>query len=116
MQALIARGDKDADAALDSNEILALVNAASSERTRVGVRHQPSEGLPGIVKDLKLAPGKQARALAIVGPLRSLPNVKGMSSDLYGQMKTLLDDEEFENFVAAAERLKRSPRIAETID
>ena len=34
MQELIARGDRDADAALDSTEIRALVNARSSARPR----------------------------------------------------------------------------------
>jgi cytochrome c peroxidase len=110
MQGLVARGDRNADAALDLDEIGALVNVAASETTRVAVRPQPSEGLPGVVKDLRLAPDKQARALAIVGPLTLLPHVRGTSGDVYEQMKALLDDEEYENFLAAAERLKRSPR------
>jgi hypothetical protein len=33
------------------------------------------------------------------------------SSTLFGQMKALLDDEEYENFVAAATRLSRSADI-----
>jgi cytochrome c peroxidase len=103
MQGLIERGDRNADMALDPNEIQSLVNAASSERRIVGFRSQPSEGLPGVVKDLRLSPAKLSAALEIVS--------SATGSDLHGQMRALLDDEEFENFVAAAERLKRSPHI-----
>ena len=68
MQGLVARGDRNADAALDSNEIRVLVNAASSEHNRVSFRPQSFEGLPGVIKDLKLPPAKHAAALAIVSP------------------------------------------------
>jgi hypothetical protein len=109
MQGLIARGDRNADAALDLDEIRALVNAASSERIRTSVRPQASEGLPGVVSDLKLPPGKHDRALAIVSAYKRPPNPnEPSSSDLYREMRALLDDEEYENFVAAAARLSRS--------
>ena len=72
MQGLVARGDKNADAALDADEIRALVIAAASERVRVAFRPQPSEGLPGVIRDLKLPPAKHAQALAIVGPHKLL--------------------------------------------
>ncbi len=62
MQGLVARGDRNADAALDSDEIRALVNAASSEHVRVSFRSQSSEGLPGVIRDLKLSPAKHACA------------------------------------------------------
>jgi hypothetical protein len=32
-------------------------------------------------------------------------------SDLYREMRALLDDEEYQNFVAAAARLSRNPRL-----
>ena len=82
---LIARGDKNRDAALDSNETRDLVNAASSERTRVPFRAQPSEGLPGVIKDLKLAPERHAKALAIVSAVRRSRNVNdptGLDAEL----------------------------------
>jgi cytochrome c peroxidase len=112
MQELVARGDGNADAALDSDEIRALVIAASSERTRVSFRVQSSEGLPGVIKDLKLPPAKHTLALAVVG-LHKLPRRVSdpAHSDLYGEMRALLDDEEYENFVAAAARLSRRPQI-----
>lgn len=112
MQELIARGDTNADAALDSNEIRALVTAASAERVRVGFRLPPSEGWPGVVKDLKLSAEKQERAFAIVTGHPVPRDVKDPSgSDLYQQMRALLDDEEYENFVAATARLSRIPQV-----
>ena len=112
MQGLVARGDRNADAALDANEIRYLVIAASSERTRVSLRPQISEGLPGVIKDLKLSQGKHASALAIVnayGLVRSFRDL--LSGTLYGEMRAVLDDEEYENFVAAVARLSRSPQV-----
>ncbi len=112
MQGLVARGDRNADAALDSNEIRALVNAASSEHTRVSFRFQPSEGLPGVIKDLKLRPAKLADALAIVSAHKLSRHVNDPTgSNLYAEMRAVLDDEEYENFVAAAARVSRSPQI-----
>jgi hypothetical protein len=113
MQGLIARGDRNADAALDLDEIRALVNAASPERIRTSVRPQASEGLPGVVSDLKLSPAKHDRALAIVSGYKRPPNPnEPPSSDLYREMRALLDDEEYENFVAAAARLSRSRQFS----
>jgi Di-haem cytochrome c peroxidase/Cytochrome c len=109
MQGLVARGDSNADAALDSTEIGALVNAASSERKTVSFRPQPSEGLPGVIKDLRLPPAKDAVAFALVSANKQSRNIDGPTGNLYAEMRALLDDEEYENFVAA--RLSRSARI-----
>lgn len=112
MQELVARGDRNADATLDSDEIRALVNAVSSEPTRVSFRRRSSEGLPGVIHDLKLPPAKHQRALVIVGAHKPPRNVNDpASSALLGEMKALLDDEEYENFLAAATRLSRSADI-----
>ena len=114
MQGLVARGDGNADAALDSNEIRNLVYAASSERTRVSFRSKPSEGLPGVIKDLKLSPAKHAGALAIVSASAHTlsRNINDPTrSNLYAEMKALLDDEEYENFAAAMARLLGSRQI-----
>ena len=109
MQGLIARGDTNADAALDVGEIRALVTAASFERTRVFFRPRQFDGLPGVISDMKLSPEKQERALGIVAthnPLRSANEAIGR--EIYEAMKSLLDDEEYENFVAAATRLSKT--------
>ena len=109
MQELVARGDKNADTALDFDEIRTLVTAASSAPVRVSFRPQPSEGLAGVIRDLKLSPEKHLRAVVIVGaqkPPRTADDPA--SSPLLGEMKALLDAEEYENFLAAATRLSRS--------
>ena len=116
MQGLVARGDKDADDALDSDEIRALVTPASSGSTRVSFRSQSSEGLPGVIRDLKLSPEKHLRALVIAGAQKPPRRVDDpASSTLLGEMKALLDDEEYENFLAAATRLSRTADRLRTV-
>jgi hypothetical protein len=109
MQELVGRGDKNADAALDSDEIRALATTALSQVTRVSFRSQLSEGLPGVIRDLKLAPAKQERALFIVGVEKPPRHANDpASSALLAEMKALLDETEYEDFVAAATRLART--------
>ena len=116
MQGLVARGDRNADGALDSGEIRALVNAASSGPNRLSFRSQSSEGLPGVLRDLKLAPAKHLRALVIVGPHKPPRSANDPASSAFlGEMKALLDDEEYENFLAAATRLSRTDIGSRTI-
>jgi hypothetical protein len=108
MQKLVALGDKNADALLDSDEIRALVKAASSELRRVAFQSEPSGGLPGVISDLKLSLAKHERALVIVGLHKPPREVKDpATSALFEEMKALLDDEEYENFVAATTRLSK---------
>jgi len=109
MHGLVARGDGNADGALDSKEISYLVNAAGSGRTRVAVHSQPSEGLPGVIKDLRLTQQKQTEALAIVSAHELPRNIVDTTGKLYAELKAVLDDEEYGNFVAAAARLSRAP-------
>lgn len=111
MQGLIARGDRNADAALDLVEMGPLVNTESPERNRVFSRPQPSDGLAGVISDLKLSPAKQERAVAIMNAYKATPRGNDPTGrNLYAQMRSLLDDEEYENFVAAAARLDRRLR------
>jgi hypothetical protein len=112
MQELVARGDTNADSVLDSDEIRALVKTAAFERRSVSFRAQVSDGLTGVISDLKLAPEKHTRALALVSAHQLPANVKEPeSTDLYKELKALLDAEEYENFVAAAARLSRNPQF-----
>jgi pimeloyl-ACP methyl ester carboxylesterase len=112
MQALIARIDKNADAALDSDEIRAAVTTASSDRSRVAFRVQPSDGLAGVINDLKLSPAKREQAFAILSAHKQAPGVhEALGGDLYKAMRSLLDDEEYENFTAAAARLTKTMPI-----
>lgn len=111
LQGLVARADRNADAALDSDEIGSFANLAETQRIGVGFRFQPSDGLPGVINDLKLPPAKHAWALHLVSPDR-LPRrvTDSPGSDLYREMRVLLEDEEYENFVAAAARVPRMPQ------
>ena len=110
MQGLVARGDKNADADLEAEEIRSLFVAASSARAIGGLRSQrhtvSTDALPGVIQDLKLPPQKHALAFALV----SRPNVVRAAdftdNDLNGVMRSLLDDEEYENFMAAAARVR----------
>jgi cytochrome c peroxidase len=110
MQALVARGDKNADASLDAEEIHFLMRASSPARHRPGFRPQPprpdsSLGLPGVIEDLKLNSHKRALALAIVNRpgLRSSAHLA--NSEAQAELRAVLDDEEYDNFAAAATRI-----------
>jgi hypothetical protein len=108
MQGLVTRGDRNADGALDVDEIRALLTAVSGP-TRVSFRSQSAEGLPGVIRDLKLAPEKHLRALVIVGPHKPPRSANDPASTvLLEEMEALLDDQEYESFLAAATRLSRS--------
>jgi hypothetical protein len=111
MQDLVSRGDRNADGALDSGEVRSLVETAATQRVRISFRAQRFEGLAGVIADLKLTPEKNARARALLAA-HEMPaqHMKGAdSTPLYKELKTVLDAEEYENFVAAAARLSRGP-------
>jgi len=112
MQILIARGDKNDDAALDLDEMRLLMTAASAARIRQDFRSQPrhtasSDGLPGVIYDLQLPPEKHALALAIVTGPNLLRPADRTNKAAYGEMRAVLDDEEYENFAAAAARVSQ---------
>jgi hypothetical protein len=116
MQPLIARGDKNADAALDLNEIRSLMTAALSERVRARVRPEPPhtesrDGLAGVIQDLKLPPDKHALAFAIVSRPTLLRTADLSDKDANGEMRALLNEEEFENFRAAAARAAKKRMV-----
>lgn len=115
MHGLVARGDNNADADLDLEEIRSLFMAASSERIRPGFHSETSNtaspaGLPGVIQDLKLAPQKHAFAIAIVNRL-DLSRSVDLTNKAHAEMRAVLDDEEYENFAAAAARLLRNPQF-----
>ena len=106
MHGLVARGDKNADADLDLDEIRALMLAAMSAKVRPQPPHAgPSDGLPGVIQDLRLPPQKHALAYAIVSRPKQVRHAVLTENDVNGEMRSLLDDEEYENFVAAAARV-----------
>lgn len=107
MKGLIGRGDRNADGTLDLEEMGPLVNTEAPDRRRVFSRQQPSDGLAGVISDLKLSPAKHERALAIMNADRTTHGNAPTRSNLYADMRTILDDEEYGNFVAAAARSNR---------
>ena len=112
MQGLVARADRNADGSLDSDEIRSFVNLAETHRIGVAFRSQPSDGLPGVINDLKLPPAKHAHALALVSLDRLPRRLNDVpTSALLAEMRALLDDEEYGNFAAAAARLPTVPRF-----
>lgn len=106
MQGLIERGDQNADGFLTANEVRALVSQASSSRSRFTAeavepqsRKQRAD-MTDVVSDLRLPPPKHDMALEF------LRKPIDAGSDLSLRMRQLLDDEEYENFEAAAARIR----------
>jgi hypothetical protein len=65
-----------------------------------------------VIRDLKLPAETHTRALDIVRAHKIPRNVNDPDSvDLYDAMRELLDDEDYENFVAAAARLTINPSV-----
>lgn len=112
MQGLVARGDDNQDGFLDSDEIRALINAPPPEPRRVSMFRRDSEGLVGVIRDLKLPAERHTRALDIVRA-HKIPRIVNDpdSVDLYDAMRELLDDEEYGDFVAAAKRLTTNATV-----
>ena len=111
MQGLVARPDKNGNGVLDPDEAryLVLVNEASVEPGTVPPRPPPSEGLPGVLKDLKLPPPKHAAALAIVSAYAVPDHFDDpVVRKVQAKIRAVLDDEEYDNFVAASARLLRT--------
>jgi hypothetical protein len=107
MQALIARGDKNKDDALNVGEMRALMMAAPSAAVHAGIQSNPPrneafDGLQGVISDLMLAPERHALAFAIV----SRPDLSDIHiKATHPEMRELLDDEEYGNFAAGAARV-----------
>jgi DNA-binding SARP family transcriptional activator len=110
MHGLVARGDKNADAHLDLEEIRSLMRAAASAQPRPVFRPRPpqpdpSDGLPGVIQDLKLTPQKHAVAVAIVNRRDLLRDTDFTNGKFHAEMRDVLDAGEYENFAAAAARV-----------
>lgn len=110
MEGLVSRGDRNQDGFLTSDEIVPLVDIQPSvPRRPVSVNVRGSGSLADIIADLKLPPATHNRALAIVNGPRSVDDPANV--DFKTEMKDLLNDEDYENYVAATVRLRSTPRI-----
>ena len=108
MEGLVIRGDNNQDGFLTSDEVVALVDTRPTV-TRPPFIVRGPESLADVIGDLKLPPPTHNRALAIVKGPRNVHDPA--SVDLDTEMRELLDDEDYENFVAAVARLRRTPRV-----
>ena len=110
MEGLVSRGDRNQDGFLTPDEIVPLVDIQSSapRRPASGIV-RGSGSLADIIADLKLPSATHKRALAIVNGPRSVDDPANI--DFRTEMKDLLNDEDYENYVAAAARLRGTPRI-----
>jgi hypothetical protein len=112
MEGLVSRGDHNQDGFLSRAEVIALVDRRPSARQveRFTARGAPS--LAEIIADLKLPPATHDRAMEIVTEHTGSRNINDrVKDDLYAAMRELLDNEDYENFVAAATRLRNTPRV-----
>jgi hypothetical protein len=112
MQGLISRGDRNLDGFLTPDEVIALVETRATGRQiqRFEVRNAAS--LADLIADLKLPPVTRDRAMEIVKDRtvpRSIDDPAGAS--VYTAMRELLDDEDYENFVASVARLRHTSRV-----
>jgi hypothetical protein len=109
MQGKVSLGDRNQDGVLTRDEVIALVDPRSPVRR---IRRFTGRGvatLAEILPDLKLPPVVHDRAMDIVKAHTVSRNLDGPASDeLYARMRELLDDEDYENFVAAAARLRNT--------
>ena len=103
MEGLVSRGDKNQDGFLTTDEVVALVGTRPTlPRPPFVVRDRGT--LADVIADLKLPASTHNRALAIVTGPRNVHDPANV--DLDAEMRELLDDEDYENFVAAAARLR----------
>ena len=110
MEGLVSRGDRNQDGFLTANEIAPLVDIPVSEPQRPFsvIRREPGR-LADIIADLKLPPALHSRALEIVNRPKRADHFVDL--DFRSEMKELLDAEDYDNYIAAADRLRRTPRI-----
>src|SRR5687767_6262386 len=110
MEGLVSRADQNQDGFVTPDEIVPLVDIQPSvPRRPFSANARGSGSLAGIIADLKLPPVTHNRALAIVNGPRSVDDPANVDFNI--EMKDLVNDEVYENYVAAAARLQRTPRI-----
>jgi hypothetical protein len=112
MEGLVSRGDKNQDGFLTSDEVVALVDIRPTVPRPPFIVRDPGN-LEDVIADLKLPPATHNRALAIVKGPRNVHDPAIV--DLDAEMRVLLNDEDYENFVAAAARLRRTGVISGTV-
>jgi hypothetical protein len=111
MEGVVSRGDQNQDGFLTQDEVVALVHTPSPTRPIQRFVPRGPASLAEIIADLKLPPETHDRAIEIVKEHTVSRNINAFATSLYAAMRGLLDDEDYENFVAAAARLRNTPRV-----
>ena len=110
MQSVMERGDADRDGYLTTEEVDRLVSLAASGAPRPQGFSMANKRLSfaEVVGDLRLPQPKHEMAMKIATSYSVPRNINSSESldlrEVYDRMRRLLDDEEYENFVAAAAR------------
>ena len=107
MHGVLQRHDEDRDGALSASEVVSAVRGASrGGAVSRSFRSKPTT-LADVVKDLRLPQPKHDQATEFARKYKVSPNfITGIETELDLRMRDLLDDEEYESFVAAAARLR----------
>jgi|SRR5688572_4100269 len=123
MQSVVDRIDQNDDGVMTAAEIEAAVDRrpVGIDTRAILLRNRSAPSLTDVVHDLKLTQPKHDSALAIVKNYqvpRNLNNSKSIDLGVvHTAMKELLDEEEFENFMAAAARLNPlTVRLTNTLE
>jgi hypothetical protein len=110
MQSLMKRADQNADGFLNAEEIVKVVKASTADQINSGSFRSKTATLADVVNDLKLPQPKHDRAIALAKNYAVPWDVNSPHSlaefDLVSRLRELMDTEEYENFVAAARRIK----------
>jgi hypothetical protein len=112
MGGLIGRGDQNQDGVLSADEVVALVDTRPVARRTQGFIPRAPTSLADIIADLKLPRAMHGQAMEIVKTYTDWRTINDPVSDVvYAAMKEVLDDEDYENFVAAATRFRNPGRV-----
>ena len=112
MQGKVSLGDKNQDGVLTRDEVIGLVDPRPQARRIQRFTARGVGSFAEIIADLKLPPVTHDRAMDIVKGQTVSRNLDGPAIDeVYARMRELLDDEDYENFVAAAARLRNTSRV-----
>jgi hypothetical protein len=112
MEGLVSRGDQNQDGLLTMDEVVALMHTRPPARGTQRFVPRGAASFAEIIVDLKLPPVTHDRAMEIVKEHTVSRNIIDPAEfKLYTAMRELLGDEDYENFVAATDRLRTTPVV-----
>ena len=114
MQGLVERVDSDSDDIVNKEEVDRFVRLAASARPNPPSSPKKAATIADIVNDLRLPQPKHDLAIEVAKKYNG--NDPRTAGELHNRMREVLDNEEYENFMAAAARLKHSGQFGFRID